>query len=132
VDAVVGGDEVGMELVEELRTLAPFGRANLGVSLMVADAVIADLRPMGEGKHVRFTVESRGAKARAVAFGNGGRLLVDQGIPVLATFTLEVNEWNGASEPRLVLRQAAPAELELAVHRADDRLEEPTGELVLF
>jgi single-stranded-DNA-specific exonuclease len=132
VDAVVGGDEVGIELAEELRTLAPFGRANPGVSLMVADAVLADPRPMGEGKHVRFTVESRGAKARAVAFGNGGRLPVDQGIPVLATFTLEVNEWNGASEPRLVLRQAAPAELELAVHRADDRLEEPTGELVLF
>ncbi|HEX3518804.1 MAG TPA: single-stranded-DNA-specific exonuclease RecJ [Solirubrobacteraceae bacterium] len=132
VDAVVGGDELGIELAEELRTLAPFGRANPGVSLMVADAVLADPRPMGEGKHVRFTVESRGAKARAVAFGNGGRLPVDQGIPVLATFSLEVNEWNGASEPRLVLRQAAPAELELTAQQSDDRLEEPVGELVLF
>jgi single-stranded-DNA-specific exonuclease len=109
VDAVVGGEELGMTLAEELQRLAPFGRGNPGVSLMVAEATFRDGRPMGEGKHVRFTVESRGARARAVAFGNGGRLPVEDGTPAEATFTLEVNEWGGVSEPRLVLRQARPA-----------------------
>ena len=108
VDAIVSGHELGMKLAEELTALAPFGRGNPGVSLMLADAVFADSRPMGEGKHVRFTVESGGARSRAVAFGNGGRLPVADGEPVRATFTLEVNEWNGVSEPRLVLRQAEP------------------------
>ena len=70
-----------MALAEELQTLAPFGRGNPGVSLMVADATFRDGRPMGEGKHVRFTVASRGARARAVAFGTGGRLPVDEGEP---------------------------------------------------
>ena len=60
VDAVVGGDELGMTLAEELQRLAPFGRGNPGVSLLVADATFHDGRPMGEGKHVRFTVESHG------------------------------------------------------------------------
>jgi single-stranded-DNA-specific exonuclease len=106
VDAVVYGEELGMALAEELQALAPFGRGNPGVSLMVADAVFADARPMGEGKHVRFTVKSRGARARAVAFGTGGRLPVSEGEPARATFTLEVNEWNGITEPRLVLRRA--------------------------
>jgi hypothetical protein len=64
---------------------------------------------MGEGRHVRFTVRSHGARARAVAFGTGGRLPVRDGEPAEATFTLEVNEWNGVSEPRLVLRRARPA-----------------------
>ena len=109
VDAVVGGEELGMTLAEELQRLAPFGRGNPGVSLLVADATFRDGRPMGEGKHVRFTVESHGARARAVAFGTGGRLPVDDGAPAEATFTLEINEWNGVSEPRLVLRQARPA-----------------------
>jgi single-stranded-DNA-specific exonuclease len=109
VDAVVGADELGMTLAEELQALAPFGRANPSVSLMLADASFRDVRTMGEGKHVRFTVESRGARARAVAFGNGGRLPVADGEPAEATFTLEVNEWNGVSEPRLVLRRARPA-----------------------
>ena len=106
VDAVVAGAELGMDLAEELQTLAPFGQGNPTVSLMIADASFSDARPMGEGKHVRFTVSSGGARARAVAFGTGGRLPVPAGEPALATFTLEVNEWRGVSEPRLVLRRA--------------------------
>jgi single-stranded-DNA-specific exonuclease len=109
VDAVVAGDQLGMSLAEELQVLAPFGHGNPTVSLMLADATFADARPMGEGRHVRFTVRSHGARARAVAFGTGGRLPVRDGEPAEATFTLEVNEWNGVSEPRLVLRRARPA-----------------------
>jgi single-stranded-DNA-specific exonuclease len=112
VDAVVGCDQLGMELAEELLSLAPFGRGNPGVSLLVADAVFADLRPMGEGKHVRFTVESGGARSRGVAFGTGGRLPVAAGEPAEATFTLEINEWNGVTEPRLLLRQVRATEQE--------------------
>ena len=110
VDAIVGGEELGMGLAEELQRLAPFGHGNPGVSLMVADACLRDGRPMGEGKHVRFTVESRGARAQAVAFRTGGKLPVEDGAPVEATFKLEVNEWNGVCEPRLVLRHAQAAE----------------------
>jgi len=106
VDAVVGCDELGMELAEELRMLAPYGNGNPGVSLLLADATFADARPMGEGKHVRFTVKSHGACARGVAFGRGSQLPVAEGIPAEATFALEVNEWKGITEPRLVLRHA--------------------------
>jgi single-stranded-DNA-specific exonuclease len=115
VDAVVSGPRLGMELAEELARLAPFGRGNPAVSLMVADAVLSDVRPMGEGKHARFTVESGGSRAQAVAFGNEGRIGVAEGEPVQATFALEVNEWRGVSEPRLVLRhaQSAPKEATL-------------------
>ncbi|HEY1451006.1 MAG TPA: single-stranded-DNA-specific exonuclease RecJ [Solirubrobacteraceae bacterium] len=111
VDALIGGDELSMDLAEELQRLAPFGNGNPGVSLMLAEACFRDARAMGEGKHVRFTVESRGARAQAVAFRNGGRLPVQDGVPVEATFTLEINEWGGVCEPRLVLRQARAVEL---------------------
>jgi single-stranded-DNA-specific exonuclease len=132
VDAVVGGDELGMGLAEELQSLAPFGRGNPGVSLMVADARFADVRPMGEGKHVRFTVESRGARARAVAFGNGGRLPVAVDEEAEATFTLEVNEWGGVSEPRLVLRQARPARTQAPAGALPEPTVAEQGDLVLF
>jgi single-stranded-DNA-specific exonuclease len=131
VDAIVAGEELGMTLAEELQTLAPFGRGNPGVSLMLADATFADARPMGEGKHVRFMVESHGARARAVAFGNGGRLPVRDGVAAQATFTLEVNEWNGVSEPRLVLRRARAVEDE-APERISDEPAPTESELVLF
>jgi single-stranded-DNA-specific exonuclease len=110
VDALVGGDQLGMELAEELQMLAPFGRGNPGVTLLVADATFCDVRPMGEGKHARFTVESQGVRSRGVAFGTGGSLPVDEGEMADVTFRLEVNEWNGVTEPRLVLRHARPSE----------------------
>jgi single-stranded-DNA-specific exonuclease len=125
VDAVVGGADVGMALAEELRALEPFGRGNPGIALLLDDARFSDARPMGEGKHVRFTVSSRGASSRAVAFGKGGTLPVEDGVPARATFTLEVNEWNGISEPRLVLRRAQ----ELAPQPALEAAPEPRIEL---
>ncbi|HEY2142582.1 MAG TPA: single-stranded-DNA-specific exonuclease RecJ [Solirubrobacteraceae bacterium] len=134
VDAVVGGEELGITLAEELQALAPFGRGNPAVSLLLDDATFRDARPMGEGKHVRFTVESRGARARAVAFGTGGRLPVEDGEAAEATFSLEVNEWNGVSEPRLVLRQARPRQVASAAAtpaRGADSVTDD-GELVLF
>jgi single-stranded-DNA-specific exonuclease len=131
VDALVGGDELGMTLAEELQRLAPFGNGNRGVSLMIAEACFRDGRAMGEGKHVRFTVESRGARARAVAFGGGAALPVPEGEPAEATFTLEVNEWGGVSEPRLVLRQARPVEERIEVRslRAEPERAERVREL---
>ncbi|HEV3095052.1 MAG TPA: single-stranded-DNA-specific exonuclease RecJ [Solirubrobacteraceae bacterium] len=112
VDAIVTGPELGMTLAEELAALAPFGRGNPSVSLLLRGAAVREVRPMGEGKHARFQLEDGGVHARAVAFGCDGRLSVGEGEPVDATFTLEVNEWRGISEPRLVLRHAQPASQE--------------------
>jgi single-stranded-DNA-specific exonuclease len=65
---------------------------------------------MGENRHVRFTVEAGGVRAKAVAFGTAGKIQCEADGPVDATFTLELNEWNGSVEPRLVLRCARPSE----------------------
>ena len=130
VDALVGCEQLKMELAEELLSLAPFGRGNPGVSLLLADATFRDLRPMGEGKHLRFTVESGGARSRGVAFGTGAHLPVAEGEPAEATFTLEVNEWNGVTEPRLLLRQVRSREEPDNRPSAED--ETTAGELVLF
>jgi single-stranded-DNA-specific exonuclease len=127
VDAIARGDELGIELAEELQALAPFGCANPAVALLVRGARFADRRAMGEGRHVRFTVLADGARARAVAFGSGASLPVRDGIPADATFALEVNEWGGVSEPRLVLRHAQPAQVEVEHGEVSE-----VQELVLF
>ena len=122
-----------MDLAEELAMMAPFGRGNPSVSLMVDEACFADPRPMGEGEARVLHRRIRRVRARAVAFGNGGRLPVAAGEPALATFSLEVNEWNGVSEPRLVLRRACPAaDPEPTEPLAAEEGDSGSGELVLF
>jgi single-stranded-DNA-specific exonuclease len=108
VDAIVSGAELGLGLAEELEALEPCGMGNPGPRLLVRGARFTDVRPMGEGRHARFSVSSGGVRARAVAFGCDGRLGHDDRQALDATFRLERNAYNGAVEPRLVLRHARP------------------------
>jgi single-stranded-DNA-specific exonuclease len=108
VDAVVGGDRLGLETAEELQRLGPFGMGNPGVRLLVPAARMRDVRPMGEGKHARFSLVSGPSRALGVAFGVNGSLASIDDSPVDLSVRLEVNQWNGAVEPRVVLNQLYP------------------------
>lgn len=111
VDAVVGAESLGHELAEQLARLGPFGKGNPEVRLLVPAARIGDVRPMGEGeRHARFTLASGSRRAAGVAFGVNGSLAdVGEG-PLDVSVQLELNEWNGAVEPRVVLGELlAPA-----------------------
>ena len=121
VDAIVSGDAVGLPLAEEFEALRPFGMGNPGVRLLLPAARVSDVRPMGDGRHARFMVTSGGVRSRVVAFGVDGRLGVTRSSgdsdadaaqepeprhDLVAR--LEVNEWRGAVEPRLVLGSLHP------------------------
>jgi single-stranded-DNA-specific exonuclease len=112
VDAVVPGDALGLDLAEELQSLRPFGIGNPSVNVLVPAARVSDVRPMGGGRHVRFTVTSGGLRSRAVGFGiaagNGPLSDVETRHDLAAR--LEANEWQGSVEPRLVVRSLHPVE----------------------
>ena len=114
VDAIVPGGAVCLELAEQLQAMRPFGMGNPAVRLLLPGARLAELRPMGEGKHARFTITSAGVRARAVAFGVGSTLTETVGNgghqPPRhdVTARLEVNEWAGSVEPRLVVNAVHP------------------------
>jgi single-stranded-DNA-specific exonuclease len=112
IDAMVGGVGLGLDLAEELGQLAPFGMGNPGVRLMVPSARVTDQRTMGEeGKHSRFSLHSGSHRALGVAFGRSS-LGVDDDDMLDAAVRLEVNHWNGAVEPRVVLREVYPLDAE--------------------
>jgi single-stranded-DNA-specific exonuclease len=108
IDAVVPGDVLTLGLAEELERMAPFGQGNPPVSLLVPAAHVADPRALGEGRHVAFTLHAGGARSRCVQFGAGTRLPAEPDEPVDAAVRLEVNRWNGAVEPRLVIKHCRP------------------------
>jgi single-stranded-DNA-specific exonuclease len=108
IDAMIGGVGLGLDLAEELGQLAPFGMGNPGVRLMVPSARVTDVRTMGEeGKHSRFSLHSGSHRALGVAFGRSS-FSVDDDDLLDAAIRLEVNHWNGAVEPRVVLREVYP------------------------
>ena len=105
VDAIVGSDGLGIELAEELERLAPFGRGNPAIRLLVPSARVRDIHPMGESDaHARFTIDSGTRRALGVAFNINGELHEAEQAPHDLAVALEVNRWNGAEHPRAVLK----------------------------
>jgi single-stranded-DNA-specific exonuclease len=129
IDAVVGGASLGLDLAEELRQLAPFGMGNPGVRLLVPSARVRDVRSIGDGKHARFSLHSGSHRALGVAFGRP-TLGVGEEEAVDVAVRLEVNRWNGAVEPQVVLREVYPRPVSVGLLPTEewwDRFEsEPT------
>lgn len=126
IDAVVGADELGRDVAEGLARLAPFGKGNPPVRLVVPAARIRDVRPMGEGdRHARFSLEGSTGRARGVAFGVNGELdAAAESAALDVSVSLELNHWNGAVEPRVVLGELYPSPEEAQTEPAD-RLPSP-------
>ncbi|MBM3666854.1 MAG: single-stranded-DNA-specific exonuclease RecJ, partial [Actinobacteria bacterium] len=111
VDALVGvgRDGIGMDLAEQLERMAPFGQGNPDPRLIVPSARLRSVRPLGsDGRHSRFDLESGSGRAMGVAFGVGGDLAGREDEALDVSVRLEVDRWNGALQPRVVLRDLYP------------------------
>jgi single-stranded-DNA-specific exonuclease len=110
VDAIVSPHALGLPLAEEIASLGPFGPGNPTPTLLIPSARLENVVPMGEDKqHARLTISSGGARARTVAFRTTATALGKAGEnPHHVAVALEVNEWNGTIEPRLILKAVCP------------------------
>jgi single-stranded-DNA-specific exonuclease len=105
----VGRDGIGMDLARQLESLGPFGMGNPGPRLLVPSGRLREIRPLGDqGKHSRFQLESGAGRALGVAFGMNGELSRREDQPLDLSIELEVDRWNGAEQPRVVIRELYP------------------------
>jgi len=102
IDGYVGLGELSMELVSDLRRLAPFGRGNPPLVLATRDVKVVGHRTLGRtGRHVRVTVEDSGERRRDVVWWNWDEALLPQGAFDLA-FSLGLNHFRGKTSVQLV------------------------------
>jgi single-stranded-DNA-specific exonuclease len=98
-----------MDLARQLESLGPFGMGNPGPRLLVPSGRLREVRPLGEeGKHSRFQLESGAGRAMGVAFGMNGEISRREDQPLDLSIELEVDRWNGAEQPRVVVRELYP------------------------
>ncbi len=124
IDAMVGvgRDGIGLELAEQLERLGPFGSGNPEPRLLVPAARIAEVRAMGQtGDHARFQLESGNGRAEGVAFNAGAELRALEDRAADLAVRLEVNRWNGAVAPRIVLERSEPVAGEASEPACPDR-----------
>lgn len=112
-DAEVGLAEVDERLAQELAGLGPFGQANPPPVLVTRNARVTAMRRVGDGSHVKLTVEDdRAASRGAIGFGLGervGALGIEVGARLDLAFLPTVSTWQGRRSAELELADVVPA-----------------------
>ncbi|NTU81803.1 MAG: single-stranded-DNA-specific exonuclease RecJ [Chloroflexales bacterium] len=104
IDAQIGLDELGWDLLAELKRLEPFGQANPQPTLMSAGVQVVDVRPRGpDGQHLRLLLRDGGQTYEAIAFRLGHLAEPLRRHPRIdVAYTFDDDQWNG--ERRLQLK----------------------------
>ena len=109
VDAVVGGRDLTLATAEELERLAPFGRGNPPVRLVVPGVALESPGRVGDGQHLQVRIRSGGVHARAIGFRMGERAPgIDVDARHDAVIELDIERWQGIVGPRVTLQALDP------------------------
>jgi single-stranded-DNA-specific exonuclease len=96
-DVLVDASELDWNYWEASKDLAPFGYANRKPRFWVEDAVIAGIKTVGDGKHLKLVLKGDGGGFLSCIYFNGGdwinKLAKGDNIDLIGT--LGVNTWNG-------------------------------------
>ena len=107
VDAEVRLADVDERLAEELAGLGPFGQDNPSPVLVTRNARVSAVRRVGDGSHLKLTLEDdRSTTRTAIGFQLGDRE-VDVGARVDLAFLPTVSTWQGRRSAELELSDLA-------------------------
>lgn len=105
VDAVAGCADLTLATAEALEALAPFGRGNPPVRLVVPAVRIESPQRVGQGRHLQVRLRAGGVHARGIGFQMGPRAPgLDLDARHDAVIALEVERWQGVVGPRVGIR----------------------------
>ena len=110
IDLLVEGPEMlTMESVEDLERLEPCGAGNPRPLLCLRNALVAELTPIGGGKHARLRLEKFGVSYEAVFFGKAAEELgLRRGDRADAAFTPQINLFRERKSVQLLLTDLRP------------------------
>jgi len=101
-----------LDVFRELSQLEPFGR-QWEAPLFRGKARILQVRPVGDGSHLKLSVEMSTGCFEAIWFGvvKNGKSPVEEGQTVIMAYELDSNTFRNATRLQLRIRQALPMTL---------------------
>lgn len=107
IDAEVALGDVDTRLCRELEQLSPFGQGNEKPLLGCRGMRVRESRRVGDGAHLKLSVEDRhGVLREGIAFGQGASE-VGPGATIDATFVPAISTFHGEPRVELQIRQLA-------------------------
>lgn len=106
VDACIEIDEVNLEVIRELESLAPFGVKNPKPLIQINQVFLHSGRKIGtDSNHLKAVITNKKDYLDLVGFGFGSKLEeISVFDPISFVGHLSINEWKNVSKPQLMLR----------------------------
>ncbi len=121
-DCEIKFDEINVKNAAELLLLEPFGLANPAPVFVLKNAVIEDIIPVSDDRHIKLRVRDvSGSRAvTCMCFGmSHSEFPFCRGDMCELACTLELNEYNGVVMPSVLIRDVRPCEDERrSIHRS--------------
>ena len=104
-DCEVEMRELSLRLAQEIDSMEPFGTANPVPNLVLSEAKVLRITPLGGGKHTKLLLEKDGISMNAVWFGMGAdRIPFELHDKVDVLFQLNVNEFQGVTSLQMIVQ----------------------------
>ncbi len=104
-DCAVEMQDLTLRLAQEITQLEPFGNANPVPNLMLCNAVLQRITPLGGGKHTKLLLEKDGISMHAIWFGmNTEQLPFEIHDIVDILFQLNVNEFQNVTSLQMIVQ----------------------------
>ena len=112
IDACVSLDELTLENVERLQSLAPFGQENRVPCLLARNVMLANARAVGaEKNHFSCTLSDGRASVAGIMFHcTDIEQLMRTSSLVNAAFEVQIDEWRGRRSVKAMLKSLSPAQ----------------------
>ena len=136
-DAAVEAGSLTVEAVESLERMEPFGTGNPRPLLVLRGARVLALSQVGQGRHLKLRLESRGTVLDAIWFSaDGEKLGLCPDCRVDVAFCPQINEFRGQRSVQLQVTDLRPAlsraRMEQAIYEKFRREEPLTREEARF
>ncbi|MGX7172738.1 single-stranded-DNA-specific exonuclease RecJ [Enterococcus ratti] len=102
IDETLMTQDVTVDLIEELKLLAPYGTDNPVPIFLFHQVFAKNVKKIGVNQqHLKFTLIEDAHQLEAIAFGLGNQESEMLNDPIDVVGTLSINEWNGRKKPQL-------------------------------
>ena len=103
--------DITVEHAKELQSLEPFGLQNPLPLFFIKDALIKELYPIGEGKHLKMIIEKNSCLATALYFGmSADRFRFSEGDTVDFMCNMDLNDFRGTLSVQVVVKDVRMSE----------------------
>ena len=98
-------EEISQKIYHELQIFEPFGQGNPPPFLSIKDATISSIRFMGDGSHLRFSIQKAGSGIKGVVWNqaNAFQEILSQKSTVDLWGSMEENFFNGSTTLQFVV-----------------------------